>query len=297
MEVTVRSRSGRQLAVLQGLSGASTVQELQRALHRARPECTPERQRLSVARGEERPQVLRKGQLADYGLDGGPCEVIFRDLGPQIAWKLVFVLEYLGPLVIYPLLYLQPSLIYGAHSSSGPLPVQTIMCALYVFHFLKREFETLFVHRFGTSTMPLRNLFKNCGYYWLNSLLLAYFCNHPLYTPASLPVQYVGIALFIVGELGNLHAHFVLRGLRKPGSTERNIPRGGLFELVSCANYFYEILAWTAFALLSQTVVAWLFMLQGAGQQWVWAKQKHARYRKEFTDYPRGRKALVPFLT
>lgn len=29
----------------------------------------------------------------------------------------------------------------------------------------------------------------------------------------------------------------------------------------------------------------------------VWAQKKHARYRKEFgKDYPRNRKAMIPFL-
>jgi hypothetical protein len=31
-------------------------------------------------------------------------------------------------------------------------------------------------------------------------------------------------------ELGNLSAHITLRNLRTPGTRERGIPRGGMFE-------------------------------------------------------------------
>lgn len=39
-----------------------------------------------------------------------------------------------------------------------------------------------------------------------------------------------------------------------------------------------------------------IFTLVSTAQMLVWAKKKHANYRKEFPDYPRNRKAMVPFL-
>lgn len=58
-------------------------------------------------------------------------------------------------------------------------PVALIGVAGWCGHFLKREFETFFIHKFSRVTMPLSNLFKNCTYYWL----FAIFVGHPLCSP------------------------------------------------------------------------------------------------------------------
>jgi len=52
-------------------------------------------------------------------------------------------------------------------------------------------------------------------------------------------------------QLSNLYTHIYLSSLRKPNSTERKIPYGYGFDLVSCPNYLFEILGWVAFSVLT----------------------------------------------
>lgn len=40
-------------------------------------------------------------------------KLYYKDLGPQIRWKTVFLLEYAGPLIVYLWLYQHPWLFYG----------------------------------------------------------------------------------------------------------------------------------------------------------------------------------------
>ena len=212
------------------------------------------------------------------------------------------MIEYLGPLLIHPLFYfLQPHIYSKSHTS--PSQLQTISCILITLHFLKREFETLFIHRFSLATMPAFNIFKNSGHYWaLAGLNIAFWIYRPNAPTAKDPpnpfLLYTGLLLYIVGELGNLNAHVVLRGLRSSGGTERGIPRGLGFNLVTCPNYMFETVAWIGILLvtnLSLSVV--LFDIMAVGQMLMWAKKKERRYRNEFGDrYKRKRYVMLPFI-
>jgi very-long-chain enoyl-CoA reductase len=172
-------------------------------------------------------------------------------------------------------------------------------------HFLKRELETLFLHRFSLATMPARNIFKNSLHYWvfagLNLALWVYAPSSPAASTSDSPISAAltaaSVALFIFGEMANLSTHVTLRNLRPEGSTARGIPQGFGFGLVTCPNYFFEILAWIGVWGVCRSWAAALFIAIAGGQMALWAKKKERRYRKEFREqYTEKRWVLIPGL-
>lgn len=75
-------------------------------------------------------------------------------------------------------------------------------------------------------------------------------------------------------------SHIQLANLRAPGDKGYKIPRGFLFNYITCANYTAEIWGWILFTIGVQAVPAALFALAGGYQMTVWALQKHKRLRK-----------------
>jgi len=106
-----------------------------------------------------------------------------------------------------------------------------------------------------------------------------------------------------------------LRSLRPEGSRKRVIPRGYGFNIVSVPNYFFESMGWAVVCVMTGSLAgniyrlesgnrtltfcypAYLFTAVSTGQMVLWALKKHANYKKEFgKEYPRGRKAMIPFV-
>lgn len=261
--------------------------------------------RLRVTKGSDGSLVpnTKIATVHDTGLRDQSV-VYVKDLGPQIGWRTVYIIEYLGPLII-PALFLYVLRPYIYFNFEKPLPppsdLQALIVGLLTLHFIKRELETIFVHRFSLATMPARNIVKNSAHYWiLAGVNIAYWVLRPDAAAATDDpnpfLLYAGIALFVFGELANLNTHLVLRNLRKPGSTERGIPSGFGFGLVTCPNYLFEIIAWLGIYLV--TGLNWsvlLFTVVGSVQMASWAAKKERRYRKEFGDkYKRKRYVMLP---
>lgn len=306
--VEVRSRSEATLAILR-FDPNATVSDLKKEFAK-KCHVAPGRQRLTVATADpNNPYVLKESEqaLSTIPFLGQSNIVTFKDLGPQVGWTTVFVVEYLGPLLLHSLFFHFPRLFYwDVPATFQHNIVQTVCYWLVVLHYAKRELETLFVHRFSAETMPLFNIFKNSAHYWLlGGAAIAYFLYHPLYTAPSYllsdgggasPILVLLATIFLLCEVGNGYSHLLLAGLRPRGTRTRGIPRGFLFEYVSCANYTCELGAWLAFVLLAHCLTAAVFFVVSFAQIYVWAVKKHVALRKEFPDYPRGRKVLVPFL-
>lgn len=238
-------------------------------------------------------------------------DIYAKDLGPQIAWSTVFLLEYLGPLLLHILFFSYFTLYEGIAQSQ----TQKLAFAMVTLHFAKREYETLYVHKFSNATMPIFNLFKNSSHYWfLSGVNLSYFIYSKdaaslqsssalekiVFHVNSLPssVNYLLFALWAFAELSNFKTHLALANLRKKDSKAYVIPHGYGFDLVACPNYFFESLSWVFYSLLVGNWSAWLFMIVGSGQMFIWAVQKHKRYLKTFgDDYKKlKRTAMIPFV-
>eukprot|EP00672_Neobodo_designis_P018593 CAMPEP_0174841256 /NCGR_PEP_ID=MMETSP1114-20130205/9192_1 /TAXON_ID=312471 /ORGANISM="Neobodo designis, Strain CCAP 1951/1" /LENGTH=299 /DNA_ID=CAMNT_0016075437 /DNA_START=48 /DNA_END=947 /DNA_ORIENTATION=+ len=225
-------------------------------------------------------------------------EVQFKDLGPQVGYRTVFVVEYAGPIAFMLLYALRPDFIYGAGASKMPLnDTQKLYVGAFIAHFVKRELETFFVHKFSRPTMPLRNIFKNCSYYWSFAAFMGYFLCHPEYTaPASALQSKLAAVGMLVMELGNLAVHLRLAGMRKAeGDQRRDAPKGGLFALVSCPNYTFEVMSWVFYSIGSSVLMSWAFTGVGFLQMSEWALKKHKGYVKAEPQL-KSRKAIVPFL-
>ncbi|KAF8492874.1 3-oxo-5-alpha-steroid 4-dehydrogenase-domain-containing protein [Gautieria morchelliformis] len=280
----------------------ATVGDVKRAIAKKFPKFHPDRQKLSLKSDNTNKALDEQTTLTKLGITTGG-ELVVKDLGPQISWKLVFLVEYAGPLIIHPLFYHFPAIFYGRNFEHSQL--QKFTYAMVMAHFVKRELETLFVHRFSHATMPFSNIFKNSAHYHLGSgLALAWAIYTPAYSSRKLAGTIRDNTNFIwamtgfwaLAEIFNLQSHIALRNLRPPGTTTRAIPRGFGFNLVSCPNYLWEILSWTAIAIMTNNVFAYAFLALSTGQMFLWALKKHRAYKREFgKEYPRERKALFPF--
>jgi hypothetical protein len=106
-----------------------------------------------------------------------------------------------------------------------------------------------------------------------------------------------GLAVFLAGALINITSDQKLIHLRKKRNGDGYvIPRGGLFEKVSCPNFLGEIIEWGGYALLCWSLPGLSFFIWTFCNLVPRALSHHRWYRSHFTDYPAVRKAVLPYI-
>jgi 3-oxo-5-alpha-steroid 4-dehydrogenase 1 len=213
--------------------------------------------------------------------------------GPQINNRLAWVVQEM-PAFLMMLVY--------CVVANRPLTAATFaLLALWEAHYAHRTFIYPFTLR-GGKPVPLVTVLLAVLFYLVNSYVqgrwIFTFSPENQYTDAWLadPRFIVGTVLFITGFVINRHADHVLRSLRRPGETGYNIPYGGLYTYVSCPNYLGEIIIWLGWALATWSLAGVYFLVWTCANLVPRAVSHHAWYRATFPDYPRGRRALVPFV-
>jgi hypothetical protein len=133
-------------------------------------------------------------------LSGLPTSTfLVKDLGPQVSYHGVYIIENVGPAVIWPLFVLLFN------------PKRTVYfrlaAVMWCFHYGKRLFETHFVHE----TMSRFDLLKNTAYHWCFAVMMAWSIIGRVRDVKEIDnEQILSMLAFFVFEFLNGYGHVVL---------------------------------------------------------------------------------------
>jgi protein-S-isoprenylcysteine O-methyltransferase Ste14 len=129
----------------------------------------------------------------------------------------------------------------------------------------------------------------------INGFLNGYFIS--LINFESLSFTYIisGLLMFIIGFYVNVSSDNKLIKLRT-NQKDYVIPKGGLFNYVSCPNFLGEIIEWLGFAIMTLNLGSTSFLIWTICNLIPRSKAHHKWYKENFEKYPTTRKAVIPYL-
>ena len=104
----------------------------------------------------------------------------------------------------------------------------------------------------------------------------------------------LGALIFLIGMSINITSDNKLISLRKEKMGYK-IPQGKLFKYVSCPNYLGEIIEWLGFFIIVPSLASLSFFLWTLFNLIPRSINHHKWYNNTFKNYPKNRKAIIPF--
>ncbi|MBN3320320.1 S5A2 dehydrogenase, partial [Atractosteus spatula] len=171
-----------------------------------------------------------------------------RKIPARVAWFFQELPSFLVPLLLY----------YAAH---GPCTTgRNLLLLMFCGHYFHRTFIYALLNK--GQPFPLHIMISAVIFCTVNGFFQGHYMLYcAQYDDAWLTdIRLIlGLILFGLGMAINIHSDHILRNLRKPGEDHYKIPRGGLFEYVSGANFFGEILEWFGYAIATWSLPAFSF--------------------------------------
>jgi len=174
-----------------------------------------------------------------------------------------------------------------------------MIIGLFSLHYINRIFIFPFrIHTKGKK-MPIVIMLSAIFFNIMNGFSFGYYFIHFAdYTNDWLkdPRFIFGTILFFTGLYINWKADTILINLRNPAETNYRIPKSWLFNKISCANLFGELIEWLGFAILCWNLPSLTFLIWTAANLIPRALSHHKWYKEKFAEYPKNRKAIFPYL-
>ncbi len=177
--------------------------------------------------------------------------------------------------------------------------VLIIFLAVWLLHYVHRTFYYPFRQSGRNKPYPLVLVLMAILFNFLNGFVNGYGVFHSLDYQVRWLISWqfiTGIVIFVSGFIINKTSDEKLAMLRSQNRQDYVIPRGWLFEYISCPHYFGELLEWGGWALMTWSVPGLAFFVFTFANLFPRAVSSHKWYRKHFTEYPKKRKAIIPFI-
>ncbi|MEG1544412.1 MAG: DUF1295 domain-containing protein [Tannerellaceae bacterium] len=232
--------------------------------------------------------------VALYFVEAGYGMLFDKKWGLPIPNKIAWMCMEAPVFIIMLLLWV------GAERRFDTVPL--LFFLFFEIHYLQRSFIFPLLLK-GKSKMPAGIMLMGIVFNMLNGYMqgewLFYLAPAEMYTDAWLlsPQFLIGTGLFFAGMGINLQSDYIVRHLRKPGDTRHYLPQGGMFNYVTSANYFGEIMEWCGFAILTWSVSGAVFAWWTIANLVPRANALYHKYQIQFGSQALvGRKRVIPFI-
>ncbi|KAK0069708.1 steroid 5-alpha-reductase DET2-like isoform X1 [Biomphalaria pfeifferi] len=226
--------------------------------------------------------------------------------GPMIPQRLGHMISDAVPgVLLFSLVYF----LYSSEENERNI-LNYVFFAMFLCHTVHRGIIHPLVMRYKNPKVALGIVLgggiPNILYHWLNAnhIAIAGYYSTYYYDPRFI----LGVLLYLAGFIINRWADWKLRSLRHTkghstkqfieveGSKGYYIPYGGLFEFVSCPNYFGELVQWIGWTLATWSLAGFVWTCFSCATFFARSRHNHQWYKDQFQDYPQNRKVLIPFL-
>ncbi len=177
--------------------------------------------------------------------------------------------------------------------------VPLIFLIFWQIHYINRTYIFPFRIKTKGKTTPLAVVLSAFFFTSLNSYLNARWISHfyDYKIDWLLDPRFIfGSLILLIGIFINIQSDNILLSLRKPNEIGYKIPKGGFFKYVSGPNYFGELLVWLGWAIATWSMAGLAFFVFTFSNLFPRALSSHKWYQEKFPEYPKERKAIIPWV-
>ena len=211
-----------------------------------------------------------------------------RKYGVLINYKLGwFIQEIISPLFLFYFFYI---------GDIEKTFIHWFLIIIWIVHYINRSI--IFPLRLKKSSkMPISVILSAIFFNIINGFTNGYYLGNLAVFPNEyfLNTNFIlGLLFFIIGVSINVNADNILIKIRNQNKGYQ-IPKGKLYNLISCPNYLGEMIEWIGFALMCWSLPSLLFAIWTIANLFPRAIAQHKWYKNKF-DYPSNRKAIIPYI-